>query len=455
MTFSGEEGALALKLIDTPEFQRLRRIRQLGVSFLTFPNAEHSRWVHSVGVYHTCRRLLDALREVHGDTSAEYGAVAGCRRKILVAALLHDIGHGPFSHLFERALPKPDVVSPDYPKKHEDWSERIIRERLSDVLGGDVDLDGVIRMITGRERTKLLARDFISSQLDADRMDYLLRDSRACGPRYGEFDLEWLLHSVRIGKVAMKGEAEPVWRLCFRSKKARHVVEEYIQAREFMYEQVYMHKTTRAFEAMFEHILQLAAEITNGDPTRAPQPCPGALAKMLARKQVSTEEYLSLDDFRLWTTLVDWSQNINGNHTLSELLQRKARRLTNRMRPYRCIELEDRALQDRAVAFTAELTRTPMRFSCALDRFRDVAYRNVFYRKSRESEEESDRVIHFVDDDGKTRAAESISDVIKAISQIELSIYRLYYDDEDPAMVDRLRQEGWLPQDAGPEGPEP
>jgi HD superfamily phosphohydrolase len=389
----------------------------------------------------------------HGDTSAEYVAVAGCRREILVAALLHDIGHGPFSHLFERALPKPEAVPPDYPKKHEDWSERIIRERLSGVLGGDVD--AVIRLITGRERQNLLARDFISSQLDADRMDYLLRDSRACGPRYGEFDLEWLLHSVRIGKVAMRGAKEPVWRLCFRSRKARHVVEEYIQAREFMYEQVYMHKTTRAYEAMFEHVLQLAAEITQGDPTRAPQPCPGALAKMLARKQVSTEEYLSLDDFRLWTTLVDWSQNTSSHHTLGQQLQRKARRLTSRMRPYRCIELEDRGRQDRAVDFTAKLASTPLRFSCALDFFRDVAYRNVFYRKSRESEEESDRVIHFVDDDGMTRAAESISPVIDAISRIESSIYRLYYDDEDAAMVARLRQEGWLPQDAGQEGPEP
>jgi len=106
ISLDGDEGALLLDLIDRPEFQRLRRIRQLGLAFLAYPGAEHSRWVHSLGVCHVARRMLDALRKRHGEDSEEYRDLAPHRREILVAALLHDVGHGPFSHVFERALPR-------------------------------------------------------------------------------------------------------------------------------------------------------------------------------------------------------------------------------------------------------------------------------------------------------------------------------------------------------------
>ena len=102
-------------------------------------------------------------------------------------------------------------------------------------------------------------------------------------------------------------------RLCFDSGKAIHVVEEYIQAREFMYVQVYVHKTTRAYEAMLRNALGLASAITDGDPSKAPAPCPPALAKVLARQAITTDEYLALDDFRLWCTFMDWAQLGDGN----------------------------------------------------------------------------------------------------------------------------------------------
>lgn len=100
------EKALLLKILDTPEMQRLRRIRQLGLGCLTYPGAEHSRFAHSLGVYHVARRMIDALKRHYNPDAPELKSVLGVRREVLVAALLHDIGHGPFSHLFESALPE-------------------------------------------------------------------------------------------------------------------------------------------------------------------------------------------------------------------------------------------------------------------------------------------------------------------------------------------------------------
>lgn len=447
ITLNDKDAELLLPLMDSPPFQRLRRIRQLGFACLTYPGAEHSRWAHSFGVCHIARRMLDALLARCGGTSVEAKVLSDLRRAIIVAALLHDVGHGPFSHVFERALPEPQDPPEDYPTDHEGWSERIIREHFDDDLTSlGVSTDVVVGLINKKNRDHLLAKDIISSQLDADRMDYLLRDSKATGARYGEFDLEWLLHSLRIGDVAVKGQSNRVRRLCFHAGKAIHVVEEYIQAREFMYIQVYVHKTTRAYEAMLTSILSLATAITNSDPANAPQPCPEALALMLARKPVTTAQYLSLDDFRLWCTLLDWSQcETNGDEQL-EALQSKCKRLVDRRQPYKTIELRDDKKRERAVELVTELrtTLTFQRFSIERDSFQDLAYRNVFYRKSPEAEDEADRVIHLIDDRDKAHPAESLSDVIRAISEIETNIHRLYYDEEDRELVDRLKRDNWL-----------
>jgi len=381
---SGDEGKLLVELIDRPEFQRLRRIRQLGLGSLAYPGAEHSRWTHSVGVCHVARRMLDALRERHGQDSDEYRELATLRREILVAALLHDLGHGPFSHVFERAIPRVDRAPEAYPTDHEGWSERIIRERFSPLLTGhDIRVDVVTGLINKKNRQHLLAKDFISSQLDADRMDYLLRDGRATGAKYGEFDLEWLLHSLRIGKVSVRGQSEGVWRLCFDGNKAIHVIEEYIQAREFMYVQVYIHKTVRAYEALLKNIFGLASAIANGDPACAPQPCPPAFAKMLAGQTVDVQEYLSLDDFRLWLTFIDWTTVGNGNDARLDRLAQMCKTLVQREQPYKYIDLDNREKQDKALEFVTRLRRQPQEYSCSRDVFADLAYRNARYRKSK------------------------------------------------------------------------
>ncbi len=442
ITIPAVDRELMLGLIDTPEFQRLRRIRQLGIGCLAYHGAEHSRLTHSLGTYHVARQMLDALRERYRGRDGYEDAVTELdtyRREILVAALLHDVGHGPFSHLFEKALPEPGEYPEDYPRDHEGWSQRIIRERFGERLQeAGVKVDMVTRLINKKNRDHLLAKDFISSQLDADRMDYLLRDSRAAGPRYGEFDLAWMLHALRVGKVNIPGETEGVWRLCFDSEKAVHVVEEYIEAREFMYVQVYIHHTTRAYEAMLRNVLALAAKIGGGEARQVPKPCPPALAKMLAGQSVTTEEYLSLDDFRVWSTLIDWSCTEPGGDELGKLLVSKCIRLVTRGRPYRFIDLGDRQKQDNALRLETDLAATCnlCTFSCYRDEFADVAYRNVFYRKG--------DPIYLVDSNSEPTPIEARSAVIRAISEIKTEIYRLYYDADDPKMVERLQKDGWV-----------
>lgn len=445
ISLSGKEGEMIAELIDRPEFQRLRRIRQLGLGFLAYPGAEHSRWIHSLGVYHVARRMMDALKARYGENSEEYQELNEHRKAILAAALLHDIGHGPFSHVFERAMRQPQNPQADYPENHEGWSIHIIRDRLSEILRGhDVDVEIVAGLIDKKNRHHLLAKDFISSQLDADRIDYLLRDSLATGTKYGDFDLDWLLHSLRIGKVGARGQPTGVQRLCF-NLKAIHVIEEYIQAREFMYTQVYVHKTTRAYEAALENILGLAASIADGEISQVPSPCPDALRKMLAGQAVETEEYLSLDDFRLWCTFTDWSRLDNASDAHIRRLAVMCRKLINREQPYKAIELDRRQKQDDALALVTDVRNTDLEFSCRRDAFVDLAYRNVLFRKRKESEEQEDRAIFFVDSGGRTHPLESESKMIFAISGLETTIYRLYYDESDSGLVNRLRAEGWLP----------
>jgi hypothetical protein len=199
---------------------------------------------------------------------------------------------------------------------------------------------------------------------------------------------------------------------------------------------------------MLRNILGLAQSICQGDPERAIQPCPAPLAKMLAGQAVETNEYLALDDFRLWSTFADWSMPRAGDDALHKALRNKCARLVTRGKPYRSIDLDNPDKQEKAVRLVAAVEAGPLAFSCYRDAFRDIAYRGISYRKSRDDEEEEDRAIFFVEPDGHTRPAEWLSDVIDAISKIETKIYRLYYDGDDTGMIAKLREDGWLAEDA-------
>lgn len=246
---------LILALLDTREVQRLRRIKQLGFSELVFPGANHSRFAHSVGVLHVTKKFLDQFDMVRGTRPDEHH-----RSLILAAALLHDIGHGPFSHAFEKVT---EI-------KHERYTKEIIENRETQVnqvlRAADPKLPDDLARLFAEEAedgslpslVPLYLTHVISSQFDADRCDYLLRDSFATGTDYGRYDLDWLLSHV---------QPQDDDRRFFLTRKALPAAETYIFARFRMYRTVYFHKTTRAAEVMLKLLFRRCRELLGTSPS--------------------------------------------------------------------------------------------------------------------------------------------------------------------------------------------
>lgn len=275
-----------LDLIDTPEFQRLRRIRQLGSSFGTYHGAEHTRFGHSLGALHIMERILQRLQEANGRLDEETVAVA------LAAALLHDVGHAPFSHALEYLL-TPDTG-------HEQWTRRVLLEdtgitRVLRTVDGSLP-EKVADVLAGRSQPAWVSR-LVSSQLDVDRMDYLLRDALFTGAEYGRFQLERIIHTL-----VLHGDQPAV------QAKGINAIEEYVLARHFMYWRVYLHKTVRGAEMLLRAALRRARQLGE-----LPEP-------------KTVEEYLALDDADILVALKRWTRH--ADPVLSDLSRRYlARRL--------------------------------------------------------------------------------------------------------------------------------
>lgn len=279
---------LLFQLIGSIEFQRLRRIRQLGMASLAYPGADHSRYNHSIGVMETARRMLDQLRRNFPIAEEEETAC-------VVAALLHDLGHGPFSHVFERVTKI----------HHERLTQRVILDGDSEVhrilIKHDKSLpERLVHLLTSKPQRSFYS-DILSSQLDADRFDYLLRDNLMTGCRYGDFDLRWLIHSLTI--------AEKADRLAV-SWKGISAVEAYLTARFHMYRNVYFHKVVRAAEGMVKLALQRARRLAAQDRLTWPRE-DDAVHKALLGRRLTMDEFAELDDvsvlhcFKLWTENAD------------------------------------------------------------------------------------------------------------------------------------------------------
>lgn len=283
---------LLLDLINTREFQRLRRIRQLGMSELVFPGANHSRFAHSIGVMHVARRMVERVARLAANTIPE-----DQKTVVLVAALLHDIGHGPFSHAFEKVTGQ----------KHEARTLEIIRSKRTEVgkrlREYDKDLPNRLAVffdedIDAKKRTAAAIPEFltqvVSSQLDADRFDYLLRDSYATGTDYGEFDLDWLIPQLLLDEKRGR---------FYLARKAMDAAEAYIFARYHMYRSVYFHKTVRAAEVMVRLALRRFKELADQASTVAKRKklvpdAPDHVIEAFTGK-LSLAKYLQLDDAAL------------------------------------------------------------------------------------------------------------------------------------------------------------
>jgi HD superfamily phosphohydrolase len=283
-----EPDALLFRLINAAEFQRLRRIRQLGFAGLAYPGADHCRYSHSLGVVETARKMIGQLRQsIPIDPRAEVVCLASC--------LLHDLGHGPFSHVFER------LSGFD----HEAQTRRIVEDPESEVhqvlAGHDADLPSEIARFLGGSSPYPFLCDILSSQLDADRLDYLLRDNLMTGSRYGDFDLGWLLHVLTVDQTT--GRLAVTW-------KGVSAVEAYLQSRYHMYRNVYFHKVVRSAEGMVKLTLQRAKRLAVQERLAWPLR-DHVVYKSLLGQKLTTAEFTDLDDvsllqcFKLWGTSDD------------------------------------------------------------------------------------------------------------------------------------------------------
>jgi HD superfamily phosphohydrolase len=309
VSFETEEERVVERLMDTPEVQRLRRIRQLGVTNFAFPGAEHTRFAHAVGTAHVMKLLLARLRQIHHTLPFWQQVTTDRARDALAAAFLHDVGHGPLSHLFEDAIPGTP--------HHEAWTDRIVLEPSTGVHKVLAELDPhmperVAALVAGRHPLPYLAKA-VSGTLDVDRCDYLLRDAHSTGVRYGDYDLAWLFRSLRFspadgastqgGARSTPGMGDAPG-LAIDGAKGLPAIEAYILSRLFMFQQVYLHKATRSVEWMIRAVLSRASAcLASGD--RLPQ-VPRAIEQGAHGEPLALGDYLELDDATLFTAMHAW-----------------------------------------------------------------------------------------------------------------------------------------------------
>jgi hypothetical protein len=405
------EGQLMIRLIDAPEFQRLRRIKQLGLGLYTYQGAEHSRFTHSLGALHLMTRILDRLSE-------NYEIAFDDRIAVRAAALLHDVGHAPFSHAMEKTLGVHHeqltiaAITSEATTLHETLSSfsSDLPHRVASIIAGDFQPAALAQLV--------------SSQLDVDRMDYLLRDSLMTGAKYGLYDLEWIINALQIDE-----ENDRV----YVAARGVYAVEEYLQARYYMFRQVYFHRTLRSAEAVLRSALRRALELTasDNDVWHAPGV---SFAKVLRREPLTVIEHLQIDDSDVIFHLKQWQAASDA--ILSDLSHRFVER-----KLFKAIDLD--MPEDERVAFIAAAREVVERggfdadYYFIEDRATDVPYYGYY---TGEGAEERARI--YVEDGyahPKIREISEISDAVRGLrrgyelhrvcfpAEVKEEVYRLYH----------------------------
>ena len=270
---------MVMDLVDTAPFQRLRRIRQLGPAYLTFHSAESSRFTHSLGVFHLARRAFERMLPLAPELETYRGLLYG-------AALLHDIGHGPLSHTGEEM----------FGLSHEAWSARVIRHHpeIRDCLESHESgtAEAVANLLEHGRSPHPLIKHLVSSQLDCDRLDYLLRDSYSTGTRYGQLDLDRILGALTLapdGDMAIH-------------PKGLMAVEHYLVVRNLMYRSVYNHRLNVVCNWLLEKLIQTARQL-GPEQVWADE----VMASWLWQPdQIRLEDFLANDDQRTGYHLQSW-----------------------------------------------------------------------------------------------------------------------------------------------------
>ncbi|WP_064091981.1 HD domain-containing protein [Rossellomorea aquimaris] len=377
-------------LIGTKEFQRLRRIRQLGTTYLTFHGAEHSRFNHSLGVYEIIRRIVDDVFAGRPEWNQEERLLSLC------AALLHDLGHGPFSHAFEKV----------FHLDHEYFTQEIIL--------GDTEVNAVLQKVKPdfpKHVAEVIAKTYenklvvslISSQIDADRMDYLQRDAYFTGVSYGHFDME------RILRVMRPREDQVVIK-----QSGMHAVEDYIMSRYQMYWQVYFHPVSRSAEVILTKILHRAKELHEEDYAFKQSPLH---FYSLFKEEVSLEDYLKLDEAVIMFYFQIWQEEEDP------ILRDLCKRFMNR-NLYKYVEF-DPAKEYRKHSELETLFKKAginPEYYLVVDSSSDLPY--DFYRPG---EEEERLPIHLLMRNDELRELSRESDIVDSISGKRRTDHKLYY----------------------------
>ncbi|MCB2155880.1 HD domain-containing protein [bacterium] len=390
------------RLIDSREFQRLRRIKQLGMAHMAFHGAEHSRFCHSFGVMHLTRRLINRLRQDNPIEDSEALAV-------MCAGLLHDLGHGPFSHVIEKY----------FPEGHETWTQRII-------LHPDTEVNAILEsyspgfsahvaaVLRGEAEPRWL-NWLISSQLDVDRFDYLLRDSHMTGVKYGVFDLERLMLMLRVSPDGDRIVVSP---------KGVLPVEKYLQSRYQMYRQVYFHKTVTAAEAMLMGVLGRASELARENGACPEVAADSPFGRILRGEQdLEVADYLQLDDSVILGALNHWSR------TDDPILRDLSFRLLNR-RLFKSLEIanfEEHDLEIKMRIAEAEKIISDAgldpRYNLLYSMSADTPYRPYNPRTDKTG------AVIWVEDPvtGQLRDVKDVSPTIRAFTESPYTIWRVFF----------------------------
>ncbi|MFO7616236.1 MAG: HD domain-containing protein [Bacteroidales bacterium] len=368
---------LVYDLIEHPYFQRLRRIRQLGLTFYVYPAANHTRFQHALGAVHLMSSALDVIERKGSSLSDDerLGAIA--------AILLHDIGHGPFSHALENSI----VEKLDHEKL-----SILYMQALNQRFSGS--LDTAIRIFR-KEYPRFFLHQLVSSQLDMDRLDYLNRDSFFTGVTEGVVGSERIIKMLRVVDDQLVVD-----------RKGIYSIEKYLISRRLMYWQVYLHKTVVAAEQMLVHALKRARELTwNGDklfvtPALGEFLFPGKLSdNPLADPDRLLECYSRLDDNDIFTALKVWSDHPDRVLSLlsSGLLNRKLLAIRVSKTPFDPNRLESMRMSlVREHRFTAE----------------EAAYLVFADRVSNSAYTGDDEQIFFYDNSGQLLSLTETSDIV-------------------------------------------
>ncbi|MFD1882317.1 HD domain-containing protein [Paracoccus pacificus] len=421
------------QLLQSRPFQRLRRIKQLGFSELVYPGATHTRLAHSIGVFHTARQLMTTVRKKSTENNETREKIA------LSAAMVHDVGHGPFSHAFETVGKRLGLKLAD----HEVMSDELIRNgEIAEILnnGFMAGFAANVANMIKKEGKITLHNSVVSSQFDADRLDYMQRDRLMTGSKHSAIALVWLLANLDIGNVTTGIDDTEVgtFPTFVIGPKAIQAAEAYVMGLFQLYPTIYFHKTTRGAELLFTEILvRLVRLVQDGAVERTGLPANHPIVRF-AREPEAVESVLALDDTVVWGALhlVRLSEDKLLASFADRLLNRKLFKcydirseIAHRVDPHNLSESQDLARIEKCCASIAQkLQQLESEEEGAVPRvFVDATERKPY--KAGGSSHGHNEQIYVRTDGGMLIDIRQRSEVVRALSVYKLT--RAYYDPDD------------------------